>query len=161
MKKTLMLLTVFTLVSCGSWNRIGDLTSISNRNIDDSKKFIELNRDVEVIIKTDKDALEQAVDDLTKKYQGEFVRNVKIYVKDNGKKVKLVGDVWGVQNTNVQVTTEAKTTNTLNVGDQVVFKKKGKLSDGRIVGLNPNSVIVECSKGKKSEVKYDDVTKTK
>lgn len=149
-----------TLASCGSWNRIGDLTTIGNRNVDDSKKYSLLTREVEAIASADSDALEQAVDNLTKKYEGEFLRNVKVYVKSNGKKVKVIGDVWGTQNTTVNVTAEANAKIVLNVGDSVVFKRKGKLTDGKIIGINSNTIIVEYDDDKKTELKYDEVTKT-
>ena len=149
-----------TLASCGSWNRIGDLTTIGNRNVDDSKKYVLLTREVQSIAEADADALEQAVDNLTKKYEGEFLRNVKVYVKSNGKKVKIIGDVWGTQNTLINVSTEANAKVILNVGDSVVFKRKGKLTDGKIIGVNSNLVIVEYDGDKKVELKYDEVTKT-
>ena len=149
-----------TLASCGSWNRIGDLTTIGNRNVDDSKKYTLLTREVEAVAEADADAMEQAVDNLTKKYEGEFLRNVKVYVKSNGKKVKVIGDVWGTQNTLINVSTEANAKVTLNVGDSVVFKRKGKLTDGKIIGVNANLVIVEFDGDRKVELKYDEVTKT-
>ena len=149
-----------TLASCGSWNRIGDLTTIGNRNVDDSKKYALLTREVEAVASADSDALEQAVDNLTQKYQGEFLRNVKVFVKSNGKKVKIVGDVWGTQNTLINVSTEANAKVTLNVGDSVVFKRKGKLTDGKIIGVNANLVIVEFDGDRKVELKYDELTKT-
>ena len=149
-----------TLASCGSWNRIGDLTTIGNRNVDDSKKYTLLTREVEAVAEADADAMEQAVDNLTKKYEGEFLRNVKVYVKSNGKKVKIIGDVWGTQNTLINVSTEANAKVILNVGDSVVFKRKGKLTDGKIIGVNSNLVIVEYDGDKKVELKYDEVTKT-
>ena len=161
MKNRIILLGLtLTLASCGSWNRIGDLTTIGNRNVDDSKKYVLLTREVQSIAEADADALEQAVDNLTKKYEGEFLRNVKIYVKDNGKKVKIIGDVWGTQNTLINVSTEANAKVTLNVGDSVVFKRKGKLTDGKIIGVNSNLVIVEFDGDRKVELKYDEVTKT-
>ena len=149
-----------TLASCGSWNRIGDLTTIGNRNVDDSKKYTLLTREVEAKAEADSDALEQAVDNLTQKYQGEFLRNVKVYVKSNGKKVKIIGDVWGTQNTLINVSTEANAKVILSVGDSVVFKRKGKLTDGKIIGVNSNLVIVEFDGDRKVELKYDEVTKT-
>ena len=158
--KIILLGLTLTLASCGSWNRIGDLTTIGNRNVDDSKKYTLLTREVQSIAEADADALEQAVDNLTKKYEGEFLRNVKIYVKDNGKKVKIIGDVWGTQNTLINVSTEANAKVTLNVGDSVVFKRKGKLTDGKIIGVNSNLVIVEFDGDRKVELKYDEVTKT-
>ncbi|WP_395043553.1 hypothetical protein [Flavobacterium sp.] len=161
MKNRIILLGLtLTLASCGSWNRIGDLTTIGNRNVDDSKKYALLTREVEAIAEADADAMEQAVDNLTKKYEGEFLRNVKVYVKDNGKKVKIIGDVWGTQNTLINISTEANAKITLNVGDSVVFKRKGKLTDGKIIGVNANLVIVEFDGNRKVELKYDEVTKT-
>ena len=158
--KIILLGLTLTLASCGSWNRIGDLTTIGNRNVDDSKKYTLLTREVQSIAEADADALEQAVDNLTKKYEGEFLRNVKVYVKSNGKKVKIIGDVWGTQNTLINVSTEANAKVILNVGDSVVFKRKGKLTDGKIIGVNSNLVIVEYDGDKKVELKYDEVTKT-
>ena len=161
MKNRIILLGLtLTLASCGSWNRIGDLTTIGNRNVDDSKKYTLLTREVEAKAEADSDALEQAVDNLTQKYQGEFLRNVKVYVKSNGKKVKIIGDVWGTQNTLINVSTEANAKVILSVGDSVVFKRKGKLTDGKIIGVNSNLVIVEFDGDRKVELKYDEVTKT-
>ena len=161
MKNRIILLGLtLTLASCGSWNRIGDLTTIGNRNVDDSKKYTLLTREVEAVAEADADALEQAVDNLTKKYEGEFLRNVKVYVKSNGKKVKIIGDVWGTQNTLINVSTEANAKVILSVGDSVVFKRKGKLTDGKIIGVNSNLVIVEFDGDRKVELKYDEVTKT-
>lgn len=148
------------MTSCGSWVRIGDLNAISNRNLDDSKSYVLLNREVEAEANSDNDALEQAVDNLTKKYEGEFLRNAKVYVKSNGKKVKVIGDVWGNQNTRVNISTSANAEIQLNVGDSVVFKKKGEITEGKIIGINSNLLIVEYGKGKKVELKYDEVTKT-
>ena len=158
--KILLFGLTLSLASCGSWNRIGDLTTIGNRNVDDSKKYTLLTREVEAVAEADADAMEQAVDNLTKKYEGEFLRNVKVYVKSNGKKVKIIGDVWGTQNTLINVSTEANAKVILNVGDSVVFKRKGKLTDGKIIGVNSNLVIVEYDGDKKVELKYDEVTKT-
>ena len=158
--KIILLGLTLTLASCGSWNRIGDLTTIGNRNVDDSKKYTLLTREVQSIAEADADALEQAVDNLTKKYEGEYLRNVKVYVKSNGKKVKIIGDVWGTQNTLINVSTEANAKVILSVGDSVVFKRKGKLTDGKIIGVNSNLVIVEFDGDRKVELKYDEVTKT-
>ena len=161
MKNRIILLGLtLTLASCGRWNRIGDLTTIGNRNVDDSKKYTLLTREVEAVAEADADAMEQAVDNLTKKYEGEFLRNVKVYVKSNGKKVKIIGDVWGTQNTLINVSTEANAKVILSVGDSVVFKRKGKLTDGKIIGVNSNLVIVEFDGDRKVELKYDEVTKT-
>ncbi len=148
------------MVSCGSWNRIGDLTMIGNRNVDDSKKYVLISREVEGTASADNDAMEQAVDNITKKYDGEFLRNVKVYVKSNGKKVKVIGDVWGIQNTSINVTSEANAKISLNVGDAIVFKRKSKFVEGKIIGVNANTLIIEYDNDKKVELKYDEVTKT-
>lgn len=164
MKKANILLSgiiLASLTSCGSYVRIGDLTGISNRNIDNSQQYVLLERDVQAVAKSDKDALEQAVDNLTSEYKGEFLRNTKIYVKSNGKKVKVIGDVWGIQNTNVNVVTNASAKIELKIGDKVVFSHKNDIIDGKIIGLNSESVIVEYGKrNKRLELKYDEVTKT-
>ncbi len=154
-------LLLASLFSCGSYVRIGDLTGISNRNLNDNEKYVLLEREVEAVAKSENDALEQAVDNLTKEHEGEFLRNAKIYVKSNGKKVKVIGDVWGIQKTNVNITTNASAKIELKIGDNIVFKRKGNIIDGKIIGLNPNSIIVEYGKRKKRvELKYDEVTKT-
>ena len=161
MKKGIFIaLLSLSLTSCASWNRIGDLTTIGNRNVDDGKKYSLLTREVEAVSNNGADGLEQAVDKLTKQYEGEFLRNAKVYVKNNGKKVKIIGDVWGVQNTLVNVTSEANAKIILNVGDSVIFKNKGKLFNGKIIGINSNLVVVEYGKSKKLELKYDQITKT-
>lgn len=161
MKKGICIaLLSLSLASCASWNRIGDLTTIGNRNVDDGKKYSLLTREVEAVSNNGADGLEQAVDKLTKQYEGEFLRNAKVYVKNNGKKVKIIGDVWGVQNTLVNVTSEANAKIILNVGDSVIFKNKGKLFNGKIIGINSNLVVVEYGKSKKLELKYDQITKT-
>jgi len=159
-KNLLLLIPALSMVSCGSWVRIGDLNAISNRNLDDSKQYVLLNREVEAEADSDHDALEQAVDNITKKYEGEFLRNAKVFVKDNGKKIKVIGDVWGIRNAQVNVSTSANANIQLNIGDSVVFKRKGELIDGQILGFNSNLLIIQYGKGKKIELKYDEVTKT-
>ena len=37
--KIILLGLTLTLASCGSWNRIGDLTTIGNRNEEKKKKY--------------------------------------------------------------------------------------------------------------------------
>ena len=161
--KNLLLAAILlaSITSCGSYVRIGDLTGISNRNLDDSQQYVLLEREVEAIAKSENDALEQAIDNMTREHQGEFLRNAKVYVKSNGKKVKVIGDVWGIQNTNVNVTTNANAKIELSIGDLVVFNKKEKIIDGKIIGLNSDSIIVEYGKrNKRVKLKYDEVTKT-
>lgn len=162
-KNTLFIIGCITmsLASCSSYTRIGDLTGISNRNLDDSQQYVMLEREVEAMATSENDALEQAVDNMTREHEGEFLRNVKIYVKNNGKKVKVIGDVWGIQKTAVNINTNATATIELKIGDNVVFNRRGTITEGKIIGLNATAVIVEYGKrNKKIELRYDDVTKT-
>ncbi len=149
-----------TFVSCGvrQYARFGSLTSISSRNIDDSKKYVLLKRDATEICYAESDPLNVVMDIILEKYKGEFLRNVKIYIsseKDQGgTNIKLVADVWGLSNPDH-----------LKVGDMVLIKRIGFLEDNiieaKIIGLKANTVYVEDKSGKKMEVKYDEVTKSK
>lgn len=157
---SILLIAGILSLSCGSWVRIGDLTSISNRNLDDSKNYVLISRDVEAVADAGSDAMEQAVDNLTKQYEGEFLRNAKIFVKNNGKKVKVVGDVWGIQNANTNITTIAEAEIRLEVGDSIAFKLKNKIVEGTIIGFNANqTVLVSYGRNKKISLKADEVTK--
>ena len=95
MKKSILIgLTALSLSSC--YNRIGDLTLVSNSNFDSSAEYVLIERNVEVTAKFKKgDPLETAVDKAVMDYKGDHLRNVKIYVKNNGNKIKLIGDVYG------------------------------------------------------------------
>ncbi len=97
-KSVIILMLASLLASCSSYQRIGDLNLIANRNIDKSEDYVLLVRNVEGVARMkNQDALENAVDVLTEKYKGEYIMNAKIYVKDNGKKIKIEGDVWGTK----------------------------------------------------------------
>ena len=78
---------------------MGDLTMISNRNVDKSANYVLLARDVEQKIKTKKkDYLELAIDEAVQSVEGgEYMMNVKLFIKKNGKKIKVQGDVWGLK----------------------------------------------------------------
>lgn len=96
MKKLIAIGLLGMLTSC--YNRIGDLNMASNRNIDSSQEYVLLQRNVTGKGKSNStDALEQALDDATIKWQGEYMMNVAVYVKANGRKVKVVGDVYGIK----------------------------------------------------------------
>ena len=160
--KHLLLLTLTTIFfsSC-SYTRIGDLTEISNRNIDSSEEYVLLQRGVETKATANVDVLETAVTQLTNEHNGEFLRNAEVFIKSNGKKVKLIGDVWGIQSTQVNIETSAEVEVNLKVGDPVVFDHRGRIKDGKIIGMNSNKVIIEFGNNKKRiELNYDQVTKT-
>lgn len=95
MKRIIIGICLITLTSCA--NRLGDLTMLSNRNVDSATKYSCLARDVQVKVKTKKDdVLERAVDKATSSVDGgEYLMNVTIWVSPSGKKLKLRGDVYG------------------------------------------------------------------
>ncbi len=96
MKKTIVIFaSLFFLTSC--YSRIGKLTIISTRNIETKSDYVLLQKDVTGKAKTKKsEALEIAIDEAVKKFpKGEFMKNVIIEVSKNGRKIKVVGDVWG------------------------------------------------------------------
>ena len=56
-------IAIFSLTSCVGYKRMGDLTMISNRNVNSSQEYVLLERDVEIKIKTkEKDFMEIAID---------------------------------------------------------------------------------------------------
>jgi len=96
MKKILLFAVTATFLS-SCYNRLGDLTVLSNRNFDRSEKYVLLQRDVTVKVKTKKkDAIERAVDKATNQANGEFIMNATLYVNPKGNKIKIKGDVWGL-----------------------------------------------------------------
>ncbi len=97
---------VILMSSCASYRRVGDLNMISNRNIDSGKEYVLIQRDVQAKATMKKDdALERAIDAATEKYKGDYMMNVKVYVRENGAKIKVEGDVWGLKENNISVQT--------------------------------------------------------
>jgi len=96
----IIILLIFSIIVSGcGWVRIGDLTMVATRNIDTKTDYKLIQNYVEGKGKAGKgvNPLEQAIDETVKKINGgEFLKNVKIYIKDNGQKVKIEGDVWGI-----------------------------------------------------------------
>ena len=167
--KSILLLSIFAIIltSCG-YQRIGDLTMISNRNVDSDTEYVILERNAVGIAKMKKgDALELAIEAATEKYKGEYLKNVKIYVKGNGKKIKVEGDVWGLKQEGSQTTVDVESSVTKKIefetGDTVSFKSSGKLVEGTIVGINSEGAVVEfvnrLGKQTKKEIPFDDLTK--
>ena len=99
MKKLLLMSVIVFCISSltGCYTRIGKLTMISTRNVDSKMDYVLIAKDVKAVAKAKKgDPLESAIDKAVKNYPtGEFMKNVIISVSKNGKKVKVVGDVWG------------------------------------------------------------------
>ena len=164
MKKTVYTIGVLAILSSFGYQRIGDLTMISNRNIDSSEDYVLIQRNAEGKAKMKKDdALELAIDNATEAYNGEYLMNVKVHVKNNGKKIKVEGDVWGLKSTQVNVESSVTKKIEFNTGDSVTFKNTGKLVEGKIIGINANGAIIEFKNSlgqlKKKEVSFDELTK--
>jgi hypothetical protein len=165
MKKPVFYLGAILLfmTSC-AYQRIGDLTMISNRNVDSGKDYVLIQRNAEGKAKMKKDdALERAIDAATEEYNGEYLMNVKVYVKSNGKKIKVEGDVWGLKSTQVNVESSVTKKVEFENGDTVTFQNSGGLTEGKIIGINENGAIVEYSnmlgQTKSKEIPFDELTK--
>jgi len=157
------LVAVLLLASSCAYQRIGDLTMISNRNVDSGKKYVLIQRNAQgkAKMKND-DALERAVDNATEEYNGEYLMNVKVYVKNNGKKIKVEGDVWGMKSTQINIESSVTKIIEFKTGDIVSFKSLGKIIEGKIVGINSNGAIVEYTnlgQTKKKEIEFEKLTK--
>jgi|GEM_PF-4477780 len=83
----------------GCWTKIGDLSVMSNRLIDDKTEYVELARYIEGKGKQKKKStgsLENAIEDCIRQVPGgEFIKNTSIKVSGNGRRVRITGDVWG------------------------------------------------------------------
>ncbi len=158
-------IVILILFLTGCYKRIGDLTILANRNIDSKTDYQLIERYQTAKAKArDQDALEQAIDKVVKNTEGgEFLKNVKIYVKNNGRKVKIEGDVWGIPPIGGSVKKTVNTNIEFKQGDKVAFKNMGKLVEGTIIGLNQNTAIVKfktiLGQEKNKEVEYLKLTK--
>jgi hypothetical protein len=97
MKKAILIAGTALLMTSCSYSTIGDLNMVSNRNVSLSENYIMLGKQVQGKGKEDNhNALENALHDAVSKYpSGEFMMNVKIMVRKDGQKVKVIGDVMG------------------------------------------------------------------
>ena len=164
MKKTIFAFGLMLIISSCAYQKIGAFTMVSIRNVDSSKKYVLIKRNVEFKAKTKHDdALERAIDKATKTYEGEYMMNVKIYVKGNGKIIKIDGDVWGFKSTTVNVESSVNKKVEFETGDAVTFKLSGSILEGKIIGINVNGAIIEYKNTfgqlKKKEIAFDDLTK--
>lgn len=170
MNKTLFLkgltFTCASVLMTSCYYRIGDLTMISNRNVDSKTDYKVLQQYVVATAKSKKgDPLEAALDNAVKKVAGgEFMKNTKIYVKVNGKKIKVEGDVWGIPPVGTNVTKSVEANIKFEVGNSVSFKDSfGKIQEGTILGLNQTTAVISCKnpfgKEVKKELPYEKLTK--
>ncbi|RFC53241.1 hypothetical protein [Brumimicrobium aurantiacum] len=161
MKKIIFFICLFTLSSC--WTRIGDLTMVANKNVDSSKEYVLVAQNVEGKSKTKKgDPLESAIDAVVAEHKGNHLMNAKIFIKNNGKKVKVIGDVYGDKE--ISITTTISKEIILKVGDDVSFKHNLKLIKGEIIGINSDNAVIEFKindEKKIKEIPFEDLTKLK
>jgi len=95
MKKSITLV-VLTMLLSSCYTRIADLTVVSNRNVQNMESYHLIERNVSGSEKIKKnDALEIALDEAVESVEGEIMMNAKIYIRKDGRKIKIVGDVWG------------------------------------------------------------------
>lgn len=89
------------LFSCIGYKQIGSITIISTRTYNSSENFILKKRDADIKItkkkakKKDIDMMNYAIDELLKENKGEYIKNARIYISKDFKKMKIEGDVWG------------------------------------------------------------------
>lgn len=100
MKNILSVIILISLASCGGYSRIGSVTVISTRNFESKENYELIKKDVSGKSKSSsKNSITEAVENAVSEYpEGEFLKNVVIYVKNNGKYIKVTGDVWGIRN---------------------------------------------------------------
>lgn len=100
--RKLLLLALLAVTGC-TFNRIGSLTMVSTRNMDSTKEYVELKRNVTGTSKMKyDDAMQEAIDEAVNSVPGgEYLMNTVVYVKDN-RIVKVVGDVYGDPNAKLE-----------------------------------------------------------
>jgi hypothetical protein len=161
--KTALIISLGFLFSCAKYNRLGDFTVISNRNIDSGLKYEIVARNVEIKVKTkNQDALEAGIDELTAKYEGEYLMNAKLFMKQNGKKFKIISDVYGFQKVSRNISSSVALDIEFKIGDKVAFKNGNKLITGKISGINEDGGIIEYStnnKIKRKQIAFKELTK--
>lgn len=165
---------MFALSSCAGWQRIGDLTMISSRNVDSKTEYTELSRHA----KSDsKKTIEAALDDAVSKVPGgEFMKNIQVYSKKG--KVKVDGDVWGSRPTGYLSAEEKKAkeqqakldekkalADSFKVGDKVTFKAglTGGYVTAEVTGKDSENAVIEFTdkSGKKKidKIAFEKLTK--
>lgn len=135
------------------YHRVGDLNMVSTRNVDFSRKYVLLERYQKATVQSDMGALEKAIDKVVKNTPGgEFAMNVKIYVKGNGKKVRIEADVWGIpgavrstdgDRANVSVQQSINADVDIGIGDWVSWQTPMGVVTGQVVGMNSSEAMIQ------------------
>lgn len=140
------LLPVFVLPLSTSgclYHRIGDLNMVATRNVSLDQDYELLEPYQVAKVKSSGGALEKAIDKVVKKTPGgEFAMNVKIFVKGNGRRVKVEADVWGLPGNASQDDGTGMAKGDFAVGDRVSWKSPTGMQTGEIVGLNDSAAVI-------------------
>ena len=142
--------------------QIGKINMVSNRNIETDFDYGLLSSyaggSEREIVGSRAETIEQAIDNTVKNVPGgEFLMNAVIYLVERKKDLYFAaqGDVWG--------RTDDVSYRGFKVGDRVTFKKKKKVYEGVITGLEDSErcyVKIEVDgEEKRVEVPYDVLAK--
>lgn len=143
---------------------MGDLTTVSTRNVDKSADYQELSRYVKgkdrvltsilFIPIYSRPNFEEATEDAVKKIpNGEFLRNATIksryrwYLLWTTEEIIITGDVWGEDSPT-----------TLTVGSTVTFTSRRKVYEGEILKIEGSRATVKYMKDGKEKVKEVDLS---
>lgn len=97
MKKLFVTLFALSFITSCGYKRYGDFTVLANGNTENYNSAQKLSSSSEAVVKIKvQDPLEECVDKVVKSVSGgEFLKSAVVYVKKNGRKIKVVGDVYG------------------------------------------------------------------
>lgn len=162
---SMALCTIF-FAGC-AWKQLGSLTMISTRNVDGSKQYVLLGKNVEAKARSEGNALQVAVDRaVASRPGGEYMMNLAVFVNGGGGYVKVTGDVWGIPIAqDVAGTVETGLRGDLSIGDKVLVKLPGnnKLTPAVIIGLQSSRAVIQyeriMSKGNKVEMREVDFSR--
>jgi hypothetical protein len=121
---------------------------VSTRNIDSSADYRLVARYQTAKVRAKEDSLQAVIDKVVRQTPGgEYVTNAKIYIKGNGRRVKVEADVWGFPpreaGTTVDVRQSVSADVQLEIGDWVSWQSGRKeMQRGRIIGLNNDGAVV-------------------
>lgn len=166
MKPTTYLLATLLLTSCAGWQRIGNLTMVSTRNVDSGKAYGLVLRNAEGTARTSQDdALQAAIDAAVAKHPGgEYLQNVAVYVRDNGMQVKVTGDVYGVEVAPGTAPSSVTGSVAMQAGDAVLWHVRGaQPRRATLVGIRGEKGTIEIpTRGRPllREVYLRDLTRT-
>ena len=163
MKKIITIAILILLISftgCTSYEMIGKVNMISNRNINPKLEYKQLSTfsgaSETEILQTNAISIEEAIDQNVRKVAGgEFMMNVKIY-KVNKKYFAVEGDVWGNTVNSSEIVFRG-----FKVGDKVTWKKNGKYKTGKIIAFkDDDTCLVKMDEDDNTkDMFYDELTK--